>query len=62
MTSLISLWLTLQQSLNREEGQDMIEYSLLAALISVVAIAGILLVGPFVQGLYSSIVGALASM
>ena len=31
----------------REEGQDMVEYALLAALISIVAIAIILLVGPY---------------
>ena len=31
----------------REEGQDMVEYALLAALISIVAIAIIVLVGPY---------------
>ncbi len=40
----------------REEGQDMIEYALLAALISIVAIAVILLVGPALQGMFQDVV------
>ena len=42
-----------------EEGQDMIEYALLAALISIVAIALILLVGPYIDNLFSDVTNAL---
>ncbi len=45
---------------NREEGQDMIEYALLAALISIVAIVIILLVGPYLQNLFQDVVNALS--
>ena len=44
---------------NREEGQDMIEYALLAALISIVAIVIILLIGPYLDNLFQDIVNAL---
>jgi pilus assembly protein Flp/PilA len=46
---------------NREEGQDMIEYALLAALISIVAIAIILLVGPYLDNLFKDVVNALGT-
>ena len=46
---------------NREEGQDMIEYALLAALISIVAIAIIILVGPYLQDLFQDVVNALGT-
>ena len=44
----------------REEGQDMIEYALLAALISIVAIAVIILIGPYLKNLFQDVVNALA--
>jgi pilus assembly protein Flp/PilA len=47
--------------LEREEGQDMIEYALLAALISIVAIAIILLIGPYLQNLFEDVVNALGT-
>ncbi len=47
--------------LEREEGQDMIEYALLAALISIVAIAVILLLGPYIKNLFQDVVSALGS-
>jgi pilus assembly protein Flp/PilA len=47
--------------LEREEGQDMIEYALLAALISIVAIAVIILVGPYLRNLFQDVVNALDS-
>jgi Flp pilus assembly pilin Flp len=46
---------------NRDEGQDMVEYALLAALISIVAIAIILLLGPYLQDLFQDVVNALGS-
>ena len=45
----------------REEGQDMIEYALLAALISIVAIAIILLVGPYLDNLFKDVVNGLGT-
>ena len=46
---------------NREEGQDMIEYALLAALISIVAIVIILLIGPYLRNLFQDVVNALGT-
>lgn len=43
----------------REEGQDMIEYALLAALISIVAIAIIILIGPYLDNLFEDVINAL---
>jgi pilus assembly protein Flp/PilA len=51
----------LQQLTQREEGQDMIEYALLAALISIVAIAVIILIGPYLKNLFQDVVNALAT-
>ena len=43
----------------RDEGQDMIEYAVLAAFISIVAIAVIKTIGPLVNTIYTNIVAAL---
>ena len=45
----------------QEEGQDMIEYALLAALISIVAIAIIILVGPYLKDLFQDVVNGLGT-
>jgi pilus assembly protein Flp/PilA len=45
--------------LEREEGQDLIEYSLLAALISVVSIAVIIILGGQIGVLFTTITNAL---
>jgi pilus assembly protein Flp/PilA len=42
-----------------EEGQDLVEYGLLTSLISVFAIATIVLVGPYLQTMFAHIVSAL---
>lgn len=42
-----------------EQGQDMIEYALLASFISIVAIATLRLIGPLVQAIYTAIEAAL---
>jgi len=44
---------------DREEGQDMVEYALLAALISIVAIAIIVLIGPYLKDLFQDVVNGL---
>jgi pilus assembly protein Flp/PilA len=46
---------------SREEGQDMVEYALLAALISIVAIAIIILIGPYLKDLFQDVVNGLGS-
>jgi len=51
----------MQRVSQREEGQDMIEYALLAALISIVAIAIIILIGPYLKDLFQDVVNGLAS-
>jgi pilus assembly protein Flp/PilA len=49
------------ERMEQEEGQDMIEYALLAALISIVAIAVIILVGPYISNLFQDVVSALGN-
>ena len=60
-SKLKAMWDSLLARLEREEGQDMIEYALLAALISIVAIAIILLVGPYLKNLFQDVVNALGT-
>ena len=65
MSFIVSGQLKIQEMwspiLTREEGQDMIEYALLAALISIVAIAIIVLIGPYLKDLFQDVVNALNS-
>jgi pilus assembly protein Flp/PilA len=42
-----------------EEGQGMVEYGLIIALVAVVAIAGLILLGPKIKELFESIAGNL---
>ncbi len=42
-----------------EEGQDLLEYALLVALIALVAIAAVTLAGQSVSGIFGAIAGAL---
>lgn len=42
-----------------EKGQDMVEYALLAAFISIVAIGVIKLIGPLVNDIYVNVQDAL---
>ncbi len=57
----ISLREKIARLAEREEGQDMIEYALLAALIAIAAIAVIILVGPQLKNLFQDVVNGLAS-
>jgi pilus assembly protein Flp/PilA len=66
MTFVVAQHVKFQQWLENlfkrdEEGQDMIEYALLAALISIVAIGIILLVGPYLKNLFQDVVNGLNS-
>jgi pilus assembly protein Flp/PilA len=63
---VVTQQLKLQELVNRalrreEEGQDMIEYALLAALISIVAIAIIVLIGPYLKDLFQDVVNGLSA-
>jgi len=50
----------LQNLTNREEGQDLIEYALVAALIAVAAIAGMNKIATAINTLFSNISASLA--
>ncbi len=51
----------LKRILREENGQDMVEYGLLAAFISIVAIAALQAIGPLVSAIYTSIQNALTT-
>ncbi|HLJ69084.1 MAG TPA: Flp family type IVb pilin [Chloroflexota bacterium] len=57
----LRLWSAMSDRLRREEGQDMVEYALLAALISIVAIGIILLLGPYLKNLFQDVINAVNS-
>lgn len=61
MTMLSMLALKLQMILNREDGQDLIEYALLVGLISLAAVAAIRPLGTDLSTIYNNIAGQLAS-
>jgi Flp pilus assembly pilin Flp len=49
----------LKRLLRDEKGQDMVEYALLAAFISIVAIVVIKAIGPLVNNIYQDVHDAL---
>lgn len=49
----------LKDFLRDESGQDMVEYAVLAAFVSIVAIATIKTLGPLVTTIYTNVVNAL---
>jgi pilus assembly protein Flp/PilA len=49
----------LKRLLREQDGQDMIEYALLAAFISIVAIVTLQAIGPLVSTVYTNIQNAL---
>jgi pilus assembly protein Flp/PilA len=57
---LSTLLSTLHQALTRDdEGQGMIEYGLLVALISIAAIVVIVLIGPQIGNLFQTVMNAM---
>ena len=50
---------TLSRMLREDDGQDMVEYALLASFISVVAIVAIRAIGPLVRTIYENVQAAL---
>ena len=61
MMSLYVYIRTRLQSLQLEEGQDLVEYALLLGLISIVAVAAIILAGDAVSEIWAAIVTALGT-
>ena len=59
-TMLIKLYLKLQDLKNREEGQDLVEYALLVALIALVCITGVGNVATAVNTVFTNISTSLA--
>jgi Flp pilus assembly pilin Flp len=51
----------LNRVIREEEGQDMVEYALLLALISIVAVASLILAGSEIKRIWSATVTALQS-
>jgi pilus assembly protein Flp/PilA len=49
----------LKRFLSEDSGQDMVEYGLLAAFVSIVAIAALRAIGPLVNTVYTGIQTAL---
>ena len=49
----------LKSFLTEDSGQDMIEYGLLAAFVSIVAIASLRAIGPLVNTIYVNVQNAL---
>jgi pilus assembly protein Flp/PilA len=53
-------WLELARiELRREEGQTMTEYGILLALIAVVVIAALILLGPAIKSVFTSVTNSL---
>lgn len=52
----------LKKFLNEDKGQDMVEYGLLAAFISIVAIVALQAIGPLVKAVYEKVQSDLGSV
>jgi pilus assembly protein Flp/PilA len=50
---------TLRSLVRRDEGQDLLEYALLVALIALVAVAGVTLAGVKVDAIFTSMANAI---
>jgi pilus assembly protein Flp/PilA len=57
----VKLMMKLQSLLNNEEGQDLIEYALLVAIIAVAAISSTKLVAGQISTVFSSVASTLGS-
>lgn len=58
--SAFNLWL--KAWLNREDGQDLVEYALLLGLLALVAVVAITAAGVSVNGIWVAIQGMLAAV
>jgi pilus assembly protein Flp/PilA len=57
---ILSLYVKLQNLMNREEGQDLVEYALVVCLISLAAITGVNKVASAITTVFSNISASLA--
>jgi len=58
--TLMNLYVKFQGLKNGEQGQDLVEYALLVALIALVCVAGVSNVASAVNGVFSNISSSLA--
>jgi len=58
--SFIKLYVRFQLLLNREDGQDLVEYALLVALIALVAVSGVKEIASAVNSSFSKVSTTLA--
>jgi len=56
MTRIVQLFNALRR---QDEGQDLLEYALLVALIALVAVGGVMAAGVRVNAIFNAIVGAI---
>jgi pilus assembly protein Flp/PilA len=59
-TTLLNLYVKLQGLKNSEEGQDLVEYALLVALIALVCVTGVSNVATAVNNVFSNISASLS--
>lgn len=60
LATLVTNLLSALRGVRREEGQTMVEYGLILALVSVVAIGTLILIGPEIVDTFQSVVDALS--
>lgn len=57
----LAIYMRLQNLMHNEEGQDLVEYALLIALVALVAIASVTTLGSNVNTIFSKIGSSLAT-
>ena len=60
-TMLLKLYVKFQDLMNREEGQDLVEYALVVALIALAATAGMRALASGINGAFDSVSVALST-
>jgi pilus assembly protein Flp/PilA len=60
-TMLLKMYVKYQDLMNREEGQDLVEYALVVALVALFAVAAIGALGKGINNAFVSISSTLAS-
>lgn len=58
----LAMYVKLQNLMNREEGQDLVEYALLVALVALAAVTGVKEVATAVTTVFSSISTSLGAV
>jgi pilus assembly protein Flp/PilA len=54
-------YLILKSYLEREEGQDLIEYALIAGLLALAAVAALIMLGDSIQSMWEALASAVES-